>query len=176
MKIKKPRIKSFFLILTTAIAIVFISLTVGREIYEGRDQSLFSFGLINFLAYLFFILLPVEIAYVYYLAYYDWIPLFGVAMATAIVSQTIDYLIGYMMSSKIICDLVGEEKIQKAETKVRKYGYITIFFFNLLPLSSPIIALVAGMLKFRFSKVMFYSITGLIIKYIFISLVFKVFV
>jgi membrane protein DedA with SNARE-associated domain len=176
MKIKKPRIKSLFLILTTAIAVVILSMTVGKEIYEGRDQSLFSFGLINFLAYLFFIMLPVEIAYVYYLAYYDWVPLFGVAMATAIVSQIIDYLIGCWLSSRIICDLVGEEKIVKAEAKIRKYGYITIFFFNLFPLSSPIMALVAGMLRFNFSRVMLYSVSGLIIKYLFMSFVFKVFV
>lgn len=176
MGIKKPRLKSIFLILTTAIAVVILSMTVGKEIYEGRDQSLFSFGLINFSAYLFFILLPVEIAYVYYLAYINWVPLFGVTMLTAIFSQTIDYLIGYGMSSKIICDLIGRDKVAKAEAKIRKYGYITIFFFNLFPLSSPIIALVAGMLKFRFKKVMLYSVSGLVIKYIVISLTFKIFV
>jgi hypothetical protein len=59
--------------------------------------------------------------------------LFGVAMGAALASQTIDYLIRYVFSTRIINGLIGRRRYLKAERKLRKYGNIAIFFFNFLP-------------------------------------------
>ena len=165
-------LKVIFILATTAIAIIIFSLTAGKEIYEGRGQSLASFGLVHFSGYLFFFLMPVEMAFIYYLSFYNHLVLIAVAMITAVLAQLIDYFIGYSFSTGIINNLVGEKKIVNAEKQISRYGNITIFVFNLLPLSSPIIALVGGMLKFRFKDMMLYSMTGLLIKYILLSLIF----
>ena len=170
---KKIKLSKILIILITSlIAIVIVSMTVGKELYEGKNQSMFSFGLIHFSGYLFFLLMPVEMAFVYYLSYYKEAELIGVALATAISAQIIDYLIGYSVSSKFIHDIVGEKRIRRAEKYIHKYGNLTIFLFNLLPLSSPVISLVGGMIKYRFRDLMIYSISGLLFKYFILSLVF----
>jgi membrane protein DedA with SNARE-associated domain len=67
---------------------------------------------------------------------------------------------------------VGEKRLIKAEKYIRKYGNLTIFVFNFFPLSSPVIALVAGMLKYRLRHLLIYSLLGLALKYIVLSLIF----
>ncbi len=169
-KLKITKILS--VVIPVVVAVVIVSLTVGRELFEGRNQSMYSFALIHFSGYLFFLLMPVEMAFIYYLQYFQEIPLIAVALGTAVTAQIIDYLIGLLVGSKSIFRLVGQKRILNAENYIQKYGNITIFIFNLLPLSSPLIALVAGMLKLKFKNLIFYSISGLVIKYIIISFLF----
>jgi membrane protein DedA with SNARE-associated domain len=69
-------------------------------------------------------------------------------------------------------NLVGEERIKKAEKHIQKYGNLTIFIFNVLPLSSSVIAVAAGMIKYRFNGFVIYSVAGLVVKYVLLSLVF----
>ena len=169
---KKEKLRIVLILITSFIAIVIVSFTVGREWYEGKSQSLTSFGLIHFSGYLFFFLMPVEMAFVYYLSYFRGAELIGVAMATAVVAQVIDYLIGLLVSKQIIQKLVSEKSILKAEKYIRKFGNLTIFLFNVLPLSSPVIVLTAGIMKFSFRNLMIYSISGLFFKYLILSLIF----
>jgi membrane protein DedA with SNARE-associated domain len=116
--------------------------------------------------------MPVEMAFVYYLSYYNEARLIGVALGTAFIAQLIDYLIGFSFSLKFIHRFVGEKRTIKAEKYIRKYGNLTIFIFNLFPLSSPVIALVAGMLKYRLKDLILYSLAGLVLKYFILSLIF----
>lgn len=95
-----------------------------------------------------------------------------VALSTATAGQVIDYYIGLSMSTAIVNNLVGEKRILNAEKHILKYGNLTIFIFNLFPLSSSVISVAAGMLKFRFKNFIVYSSVGLIIKYLVLTLVF----
>lgn len=161
-----------FFTITSIIALTIVAFTVGREIYEGKSESIFSFGLVHFAGYLFFLLMPVEMVFVYYLSYYKEIELIGIALGTAFTAQLIDYFIGYSFSTKFINNFVGEKRIAKSEKYIYRYGNLTILIFNLFPFSSPIIALVAGMLKYKFRDLIVYSVIGLVLKYIILSLVF----
>jgi membrane protein DedA with SNARE-associated domain len=145
---------------------------LGREWYEGKNQSLFSFALIHFSGYLFFLLMPVEMAYIYYLSFFSELNMFSVALATAFGAQLIDYFIGISLSKAIINNIVGEHRIIKVEKYILKYGNLTIFIFNLFPLSSSVIAVAAGMLKFRVKDFIIYSVAGLVVKYTVLSLIF----
>lgn len=159
-------------LITSVIAILIVSFTLGREWYEGKNQSLISFALIHFSGYLFFLLMPVEVAYVYYMAFFpDW-EMLSVALATAGIAQLIDYYIGVSFSATIINNLVGEKRILRAEKHILKYGNLTILIFNLFPLSSSVIAVAAGMLKYNFRKFFVCSMLGLVLKYIVLSLIF----
>lgn len=157
---------------TIIVAVLIVSFTVGKEMYEGKSNSMFSFGAVHFAGYLFFLLMPVEAAFIYYLSFYTKFKLIGVALGTAFVAQLIDYLIGYSFSLKFIHNFVGEKRLIKAEKYIKRYGNLTIFIFNLFPLSSPVIALVAGMLKYKFKDLVIYSLFGLILKYLILSLIF----
>lgn len=173
MKKKKIKLsKGIFIVIASFVVIAIISLTIGRELYEGRNQSLTSFGLIHFSGYLFFLLMPVEMAFIYYLSHYNEMELIWVALVTAFTAQTVDYVIGLFFSFKSLTNMIGEKRILKAEKYIRKYGNLTIFVFNLLPLSSPVIALAAGILRFSFKNLMIYSMTGLFLKYLILTLIF----
>ena len=166
--------KLIITLVMAATAITIASLTIGRDIYGTTDQSLLSFGIVNFSGYLFFLFMPVEIAYIYYVASgIQPLFLFLTALATATAAQLIDYLIGYSFSKKFIFGLIGRNRYRRAEAEIRKYGNITIFLFNVLPLSSPVIALVAGMLKHKLKDTILFSLAGLTVKYVLLSLLFS---
>jgi membrane protein DedA with SNARE-associated domain len=169
-ELKLPRLTAIAAI--TFVAVAVISLTIGMDLYEGRGQSLFSFGLIHFAGYLFFIMMPVEMAFVYYLSWYNETTLILVALSTAVLAQLIDYIIGVFFSSRFISRVISPRKILRAEGYLERYGALTIFMFNFLPLSSPVIALAAGVFRYKLKNLMIFSIGGLLIKYLLLVLIF----
>lgn len=116
--------------------------------------------------------MPVELAFVYYLPFYPVSQLLSVAILTAVVAQSIDYFIGKLIRPKKIVEFIGEKRIAKAESQIKRYGLLTIFVFNLFPLSSPVIALAAGMLKIDFKRFVLVSSLGLFLKYLILVLCF----
>jgi membrane protein YqaA with SNARE-associated domain len=169
--IKRLLVVVFMVTLMTVIA----SLTLGKDIYENNARGgLLSFAILNFSGYLFFFLfMPVEIAFVFYLrSGFDPLILNIVAVATAIASQAIDYLIGYFFSIGIINRLIGRRRYEKAEDEIRKYGNLALFLFNLLPVSSSVISLAAGMLKYNVKNALIFSLSGLVCRYLLLTLIF----
>ena len=117
--------------------------------------------------------MPVEILFIYYVIDgHNLIVLLGLALATAMAAQIIDYLIGYTVSSQVIYKIIGEKKYKKAEKYIDKYGNMTVFVFNVLPLSSSVLSLAAGMLRYKFRSMVLYSFFGLSLKYILIIFLF----
>jgi membrane protein DedA with SNARE-associated domain len=174
MNLTRPNIRRIVIfVCLAAAAIAIASLTIGREIYGSNEHTLLSFAIINLSGYLFFIFMPVELAFIYYLnTSLNVIMLNIIALGTAIFSQAIDYYIGRSFSKQIIDQLIGRQRYEKAESEIRKYGNIAIFIFNLLPLSSPVILLAAGMLKHRLKEVFLYSLAGLLVKYLLLTAIF----
>lgn len=169
-RINFPRLIMVVLLFTAAATIA--SLTIGRDIFYEKELSALSFAILNFSGYLFFLFMPVELAFIYYLkAGYDPWTLNMIAIATALLGQSIDYLIGFLFSARIINRLIGRRRYEKAEDEIRHYGKLAIFVFNLMPLSSPVISLAAGMIKYRLPYFLFYSAFGLFLKYLFLTLI-----
>lgn len=174
---KKKAISSLRLIifiLGLLIGVYLVSFTIGESILKGTQPTLSSFLFIHFAGYLFFILAPVELLFLH-LIRLDFNPflLTFFAILTAMSAQLIDYIIGHFVSRKFILNILGKKRYKKAKKEIDKYGNLTIFLFNLFPLSSPIIALVAGMIRYKLRSVLFYSFIGLLIKYIVISIIFS---
>ena len=170
MKVIKTKIIISFIAIIIAIAIV--SLTIGRDILQEKNPGLTSFATVHFAGYLFFLLMPVEAAFAYYLIEHNAVTLILIALTTAMLAQLIDYAIGYLMSRSFINHLVGKKRFSRARKLIDKYGNWTIFFFNLFPLSSPIVVLVAGMTRHKLWQVIFYSFLGLTVKYVVIAFIF----
>lgn len=164
---------TIYVLLVTLMTVI-ASLTIGKDIYQYNENGLFSFALVNFTGYLFvFLLMPMELAFILYLRTgYDPLMLNLVAVSTAMAAQTVDYLVGYFFSTKVIDQLIGRRRYQKAEAEIRKYGNYALFFSNLLPLSSPVISLAAGMLKYRVKDALIFSLCGMILRYLLLTLIF----
>lgn len=155
-------------------AITIASLTVGRDIYNGsRDEGMLSFAIVNVCGYLFFLFMPVEVAFVYYMqGDISILALNAVAIGTALFSQSIDYSIGLLVSNRFIDNFIGRRRYVKAEAKIEKYGNLTLFVFNALPLSSPVISLAAGMIRHRIRDTVICTVLGLMVKYTALTLIF----
>ncbi|HJN57137.1 MAG: VTT domain-containing protein [Candidatus Woesearchaeota archaeon] len=160
-------------ILITIVVILISSLTIGRQIYLERQPDLFSFSLIHFSGYLFFLLMPVEILFAYYAIEGFNLPvLLTAALLTAMAAQIIDYVIGYLVSRQVINKMIGKERYKRTKGYIDKYGNLTVFVFNSLPLSSSVLSLVAGMLRYNFKNLVIYSFLGLLLKYIIVVFLF----
>ena len=148
------------------IAIAVVSATVGREIYLGQSPGLTSYAVIHFAGYLFFLLMPVEaLVPIYQSEGHAGSTLVLIAVVTAIMAQVIDYGIGRFVSTRVIHDLIGRARYERFEAKIDKWGGFAILFFNLFPLSSPNMLLVAGMVRFSARRAFFFSFLGLTLKY-----------
>ena len=161
-------------LVTAVIAIFLVSATLGRAIYGGQSPSLTSFALIHFAGYLFFLLMPVEaLVPIYQGEGHAGSTLILIAIATAIAAQLIDYGIGRSIKEDSIHELIGEKRYLRFKATIDKWGGWAIFLFNLMPLSSPNMLLVAGMTRYSARRAFLYSVIGLTGKYVAIVYVFE---
>jgi len=160
------KIKLIFSFITIVLAVLIISLTIGKEIIAGHQLSLLSFTIVNFAGYLFFLLMPVEVLVPYYIsAGHKGYLIILLAVGGALVAQVINYVVGYLMSAEVIHSLIGKKRYKKIEDKIHSYGIWAILFFNLFPLSSSVLSLAAGMVRFKLKSLLLYTFIGLTIKY-----------
>lgn len=156
------------------VATIVVGVTVGREIYAGRNPSLRSFGVINFAGYLFFLTMPVEALVPWYQSLgHAPLTLIGLALATAVLAQIIDYGIGVSVKDEWMDRVLGAERHRRAARTLHRHGAWGIFIFNLFPLSSPILMLAAGMARYGLGRALIYSVSGLIAKYLAIVYLFR---
>ena len=162
------------LLLTAVIAIFVVSFTLGRAIYEGQSPGITSFALVHFAGYLFFLLMPVEaLVPIYQAEGHAGLTLILVALATALAAQVVDYSIGRAVKEGSIHELIGEKRYMRFKGKIDKWGGWAILLFNLLPLSSPNMLLVAGMTRYSARRAFLFSSIGLTGKYFAIVYAFE---
>ena len=159
--------------LGAAVGITICSIILLHAITSGEETTIGTFAMAHFAGYLFFIISPVEILYVHMLSEEHSLSLLvGLAIGTAMAAQLIDYGIGYAFSGTVIDKVIGLKKYEIYEQRIDGYGGATIFLFCLLPLSSPIIVLVAGMIRYPLRWMLLFSFAGLSIKSLFLVWVF----
>ena len=162
------RLVYFIIVLLIFIAV--LSYLANNIIFAEQPAGLFEFSLVHFLGYLFFLLMPVEILFGYFLTLgHNTLILIFLAIATALFAQYIDYLTGSFFRHIAIEEFVGEKKFKRYNKIIQKWGGPAILTFNLFPLSSPILLLVAGIVQFDIKKAFLCSFIGLTLKYSFIA-------
>lgn len=165
-----------FAFITLLLVVSILSLTIGRELVSQKQPTLTSFSVVHFSGYLFFIVMPVEALIPYYISEgYFPLLLLLIAIGSAIIAQIIDYAIGFLVSDRVIHDWIGRWRYNKVKKHIDDYGHWAILVFNLLPLSSPILSLVAGMVKYPLRRMIIYSLIGLSVKYFAIAYIFVAF-
>lgn len=167
------RRRFFAVVVTVIVCVVIVSSTIGRDFFSGHQPGLTSFGIVHFAGYLFFLLMPVEALVPYYLAEgHSGGVLIGLALITALAAQAIDYGIGRLLADTVINKVIGRKRFERYLGRIDRWGSWAIFVFNLFPLSSPNMMLVAGMTKFSPTRAFTYSFAGLLLKYVGIVYVF----
>ncbi len=154
--------------------ILALSLSIGDTLIDQRKPTIESFAFLHTLGYQFYLLIPVELLFLYYISEgHNAIFLTILAIGTAIISQMIDYLIGLLASKKIINNYIGINRYEKIKRNLGgRYKDLIIFFFNLTFLSSPIIAAMAGIMRIKTKEFLLYSFLGLTTKYIILAIAY----
>lgn len=163
LKAKLPFIVAFFGLLLGS-TILFLPLL--DTFLSGDALSIQSYALINFTSYLFFTMTFIELlfAQMVRLGTNPFLLVF-VAVTTSLLALTVDYFIGFFFSKSFLSKIITEKKLDKYRGTIEKYGNPAIFVFNVFPLSSPMLTLAAGIVRYDFRKVLLFSSLGLVIKY-----------
>jgi membrane protein DedA with SNARE-associated domain len=173
---KANRKKKILLLVNVLVMLIVFYLMIGRNLITKEPPDLTSFAFTAFAGYLFFLLIPVEVMFIYFASAQspNLVMLVSMTVILAMSAQSIDYSIGRLASNRLLRKLIGHGRYKKFKRFLNKHGYLILFLFNVLPLSSPILILMTGMFHYPFRKVFTYSAAGLLIKYsaiaIFLSL------
>ncbi len=145
---------------------IFFSVTLSSYIYHGAQLNLWSFSMVHMAGYCFFFIMPVELLIPFILrANPPLVLLWSLSMLTAMIPLMFDYAVGYLVPSAWVIDFVGRRRYARLSRILAAYGKYVVFLFGALPLSEPLLMLVAGIVKFRFREAMLYSFLGLAVKY-----------
>lgn len=148
------------------IGILIFSIVFSNLLLSDTKPHLLYYLLVHFAGYIFFLIMPVETIFLYYLTLdYNPLLLLVFALLTAILAQLVDFLIGLVFAEKLRKNYLSRKQYDQIRLKLGKHSKLIIFLFNLSPFSSPIIILIAGILKIRIDFVLIYSFLGLLLKY-----------
>lgn len=160
-----------FTLIGLALGVTVMSYIIGRSILLNESPTLLTFAINHFAGYLFFILSPVEVFFVYMLRLgHSPYTLVTIAMATAMLATIINYAIGYAINRKFLGDFTSSRKYRRHERNIKKYGNAFLLLINFSPLSSPFAVLAAGVIKYSFKDTLLYAFLGFMLKYMLIVL------
>jgi membrane protein DedA with SNARE-associated domain len=162
-----PKKKAILITLNIIILLMVTYLLFMRNFHTEQPPNLISFVFTVFAGYLFFLLMPIELIFIYFVGQHHHHPaaLVTITVMVAMISQTLDFLIGRFAGEKLIIDIINPRHYDRAKHFLIKFGALTIFLFNLFPLSSPLLSLISGILQYPYRLVFIYSSMGLLLKY-----------
>jgi len=174
--------------------LIFVIALLGITYFFLRDSDIFIFKFLNFIIThfthhigggsllgvfyagavggLFLVSIPMEILFIKFLKIgHPFLIMLLFYIIGIFIAYSINYFIGLKLS-KFSKKLISPKKFYKIKGLTNKYGALAVFVFNVLPLPSQILSVILGV--FRYNKTRFYIffLSGQIIKYIIIGLIF----
>lgn len=125
----------------------------------------------SFFGSLFFIFLPMEVIFVYYLTLGYSIPLLiALTMLGYLIGLSIDYLFGFAVGTRIVKFFV-REKFDRFHDMVTKWGGAVVFVGNLIIFPIQPVSVVVGSARYSYKKFFMFSALGFFAKlFILVSL------
>lgn len=141
------------------------------------QKTLIGLLFISTLGSIFFLMLPSEAIFIYYLTSTNFpVPiLIFIISFGSILGMIINYLLGFLLNERVLKLFFKEEKFNMYKEKVDEYGGYFLFFGNILPGPIEVVALFYGAFKFGFVKYLYLTFVGRVIKYILIFIAFYFF-
>jgi membrane protein YqaA with SNARE-associated domain len=120
----------------------------------------------SFLSSLFFIFLPIEILFMYYMNFgFNIWSLLGIIMIGNLLGLSFNYWFGRIVGLRFVKFLM-KDNFERIHKKVSRYGGFIIFFGNIIIFPMEIASLLFGAMKYSYKKFFWYSFFGKIIKFI----------
>lgn len=176
-KLKVFTVFSFMIIISIIILLVlfqtFKDAQPGSLRYSIKDDikseiinySLAGIFYSGFIGGLFFIPLPQEVFFYFGLFKGNSIIYSIIAiMSGYILSQLLNYYIGAKLH-KPFMSFISKKKLYKTRRYTNKYGPLSVFLFNFLPLPAPLLTFALGIARYNIYRLFFYITLGSLLKY-----------
>ena len=191
---RKKKLKPYkYTFLIAVIILIYLFYNAILEVFFGflaKNPTLYSYylyiesqitnltltGLFFFsiLSTLFFLILPSEATFLYYVGITDHLIIFILffCLLGNAVGMTINYLFGRILGEKILLKLFNERSFYKYKDFIEKFGGYMIFLGNIFPGPIEFIAVFYGGFKFSYKRYIYLAMIGRLIKYILLYLAF----
>lgn len=148
-------------------------LTIENEISNNTLKGLF---FVSVLGSLFFLVLPSEALFIYYLNATSYNPLiiFLLTVTGCMVGLSFNYFFGRILGDRIIRFLF-KKNYEKYKEKIDKYGGKVLLVGNIFPGPIEVLAVFYGGFKFSYARFVYLSLVGRAIKYMLLFLAFTFF-
>jgi len=132
---------------------------------EISSNSLLGLFYLSLFGSLFFISMPIEIVFIYYLTL-DYNPLIILIIASvgSLLGLTFNYLFGLVLGERFLRFFL-KAKFDKFKASIDKFGGFIIFFGNVIPSPVELATVVFGCTRYSFRKFLIYSLLGRVVKF-----------
>jgi membrane protein YqaA with SNARE-associated domain len=125
------------------------------------EKTLLGLAYAGFFGSLFFILIPLEAVFFYYLALpHHFVFVILIMLFSSVLGLAADYLMGRLVGEGILMRY-AEERFTKTKHSMEKWGGAIVIISNIIPfLPVQIISVVVGATRFGLKKFMIYTVIG----------------
>ncbi len=126
---------------------------------------------------IFFITLPVEIIFLYYLGLnYYFMQVLVITLAGNLIGIAFDYFIGWLIGPKVLQWFMKKESYQNFQKKIDKAGAFIVIVGNIIPFPIEWFTVFLGAVRYGFVRLMIYTTLGKIVKFGLLWLGYKYFI
>jgi|GEM_PF-1007528 len=135
---------------------------------EVASKSLLGLFYASSLGAIFFISLPVEVIFVYYLGLnYYFVQVITIILVGNLLGMWFDYFFGWIVGEKFL-KWVMKKKYDVFKNKIDKMGAFLIIVGNIIPFPIEFFAVFLGAIRYGFYKYTIYTVIGKTIKFLLI--------
>jgi membrane protein DedA with SNARE-associated domain len=133
---------------------------------EINGRTLLGLFYASFFGSLFFIMIPLELLFLYYATLgYPGVSLVGLAVIAIAIGLSLDYLFGWLVGKRVLVFIL-RDKFEKFHKWINKWGAIAIFFGAATPFPIQPVSVIIGAVGYSMKKFIIFAVAGLLAKYI----------
>lgn len=130
-----------------------------------EQKSFLGLAALSFFGALFFVFLPVDIVFIYYLSLgYNKLLTLLIVLFCYMLGLTLDYFLGFIFGKKIF----SKKEPEKLGKRINKFGSLIIVLGYLFFLPMQFITTALGAFKYPFKKFLYLTLIMLSLKFLFI--------
>lgn len=131
---------------------------------EISKRTILGFFYVCFFGSLFFIFIPIEMIFLYYMTVGHSVPmLMIIALLGVLMGLSFDYVFGLTVGTRLVKLAVGS-KFERFHNLIQKWGGIIIFLGNAIIFPIQPVSVVIGSAKYSFKKFILFTVLGLFVK------------
>jgi membrane protein YqaA with SNARE-associated domain len=143
----------------------YVWVMVSHIFNEISTRTLLGLFYACFFGSLFFIMVPLELLFLYYHSFgYPAISLVGLTIIAVTIGLFFDYVFGWILGKRVLVFLL-REKFHKFHRWIGKWGSVAVFIGTALPFPIQPVSVIIGAVRFPLRKFIIFAFLGSFVKY-----------